>query len=72
MLIAPEFKLNHGILCHSDGSLGYVHAENEIPVFVLLVCKLFHEILLYISLLTLALLVCIIFINIIARHCRTQ
>ena len=34
----------HGVLCHSDGLLGYAHVANKMPVFALLECRTFHEI----------------------------
>ena len=53
--------MHHSILCHHIGFLGYAHVVNEMPGFVSLECRTFHEIMVLMFIVTQVLFVCINF-----------
>ena len=57
--------MNHGVHYHSCGFLGYTHVQNGMPVFVSLECKTFHEILLFMFIVS-----HVIFVFILCESCH--
>ena len=51
--------MHHSVLFPSGGFLGNTHVENEMPVFVSLECKAFHETMLLVFLIAQVIFVCI-------------